>query len=133
MSQVASSQFEPQGQPMEQAVNSELPSYHQVSQGRRNNIRSTQVEHTFHLSRGGHRWLSLQVHSRAEHPDHKPCFLQGQVISGSVGLDLPNAILIRSISISVSSLTDLRVINCTRQLNDCLARYFLRSGDLYAL
>lgn len=112
MSQVASPPLSPEHE--HNPVDLELPSYHQVSQGRRHILRPSQVEHKFHLEKGGHKWLSLRLHSRAEYPDQQPAFLQGQVISGSVNLELRNAILIRSISISVSTLTDTSISSICR-------------------
>lgn len=98
----------------------ELPSYHQVSQGRRTTNAHPQVEHAYHLTKGGRRWLSLHLRSRAEHPGQQPSFIQSQLITGSVSLDLRNEVLIRSISVHVIgelSADAHRFLTITRQLH----------------
>ena len=61
-----------------------------------------QVVHEYILTNNsGYPWMKMVVRSKARDPTHTPFFMEGQVIAGSVSLDLPKPDNLKSVSITV--------------------------------
>ena len=60
-----------------------------------------QVEHSFNLEKDGHSPLTLSLLSSADSAEQTPRLHQGQILSGTVGLDLQADSYIRAITVTV--------------------------------
>lgn len=84
----------------------ELPKYSaRPSLGSQGSVERS--EHVYSLENSkGHKWVSLSVKSRSANPNAPPLFLEGDIITGRVDLDLDKPENIKAVMISVSKYID---------------------------